>query len=302
MVTLPAVDGKRVAVRWRVAKNQTMDMNTAATPAASPRTDALHPHIDDYYGRRFEEAGRLSVHALGRLERERTQELLLRFLPPAPARVLDVGGGPGVHAAWLASLGYDVLLIDPVARHVDQAGRYGTFTAAQGDARDLAVPDASADAALLLGPLYHLVEPADRARALREARRVVRPRGLIAAAFISRQGPIFDVAAQLGVNDDRVYDDLSTLSDRGENAFESGFTVAYFHTLDEIRDDFAAADLAAPDVFGVEGPLLSLIASRLVEDRPEYLHAALRAARLADDHPALTPASAHLLAFTHAPA
>ena len=55
-------------------------------------------------------------------------------------------------------------------------------------------------------------------------------------------------------------------------------------------------------MFGIEGPLLSLLASRLVDDRPEYLEAAVRAARLADGHPALTtPASAHLLAMTRVP-
>jgi len=43
-------------------------------------------------------------------------ELLLRLLPVAPARVLDVGGGPGVYASWLASLGYEVTLVDPVVR------------------------------------------------------------------------------------------------------------------------------------------------------------------------------------------
>ena len=39
------------------------------------------------------------------LEFVRTQELILRSIKPAPARVLDVGGGSGVYAAWLASLG-----------------------------------------------------------------------------------------------------------------------------------------------------------------------------------------------------
>ncbi len=36
-----------------------------------------------------------------RLEFDRTRELLRARLPAPPARVLDVGGGTGVHAAWL---------------------------------------------------------------------------------------------------------------------------------------------------------------------------------------------------------
>ncbi|MEU0570324.1 hypothetical protein ABZ297_33740 [Nonomuraea sp. NPDC005983] len=39
----------------------------------------------------------------GRLEFWRTQDVLRRVLPSAPARVLDVGGGTGVHAEWLAA-------------------------------------------------------------------------------------------------------------------------------------------------------------------------------------------------------
>jgi len=41
----------------------------------------------------------------GSLEFVRTQELLRRLRPPAPADVLAVGDGPGVYAAWLAEAG-----------------------------------------------------------------------------------------------------------------------------------------------------------------------------------------------------
>ena len=41
-----------------------------------------------------------------RLELLRTRELLQRQLPSPLAVVLDVGGGTGVHAAWLAGRGY----------------------------------------------------------------------------------------------------------------------------------------------------------------------------------------------------
>jgi hypothetical protein len=58
---------------------------------------------------------------VGRLERVRTEELIARFLPPAPATVLDVGGGPGAYAVWLARRGYAVHLVDPVELHVEQA-------------------------------------------------------------------------------------------------------------------------------------------------------------------------------------
>ncbi|MBR7827631.1 methyltransferase domain-containing protein [Actinospica sp. MGRD01-02] len=256
--------------------------------------------IDRYYSDDFDEIDRLSIDAVGRLERERTKELLLRFLPPAPARVLDVGGGPGVYASWLATIGYDVTLVDPVARHREQARIFGTFAVEDGDARALTAPDASADVVLMLGPLYHLVDPADRSRALAEARRVVRPGGgVIAAAFISRHAPILDVAATLRINDDAMVGHVSRLRNTGANDPGTGFTVAYFHRLEEIRADFAAAGLDEPSVYGIEGPLLPLIRSGLAEDRPEYFEAAVRAARQVEDEPAMLAANAHLLAVVH---
>lgn len=264
------------------------------------RAPQLHPHIAAYYDQRYDEVHRLSANAFGRLEFERTKELLSRELPPVPAHILDVGGGPGIYAAWLAALGYTVTLIDPVARHLEQAAEHATFTVEAGDARALRAPDASADAVLLLGPLYHLPDPADRAQALREANRVAKPGGLIAAAFISRQAPILDLASKLAINDDAIHDELSTLSRQGANDFQTGFTVAYFHTIDEIRQDFQAADLAQPTITGIEGPLFPLLSSGLAEGSADHFHAALRTARLAEDHPELLPASAHLLAVTHA--
>ncbi|MEV0150569.1 MULTISPECIES: class I SAM-dependent methyltransferase [unclassified Nonomuraea] len=130
------------------------------------------------------EHGRLR-EGRGRWEFWRTQDVLRRTLPPAPARVLDVGGGTGVHAEWLSADGYDVELLDPVPLHVERASQLHGVSARLGDARRLPVPDASVDAVLLLGPLYHLSERADRVRALSEARRAVRPGGLVAKSVPS---------------------------------------------------------------------------------------------------------------------
>lgn len=52
-------------------------------------------------------------------------------------RVLDVGGGAGAYAGWLASLGHAVHVVDPVPRHVEVAGALPGVTAAYGAARAL---------------------------------------------------------------------------------------------------------------------------------------------------------------------
>jgi SAM-dependent methyltransferase len=121
----------------------------------------------------------------GALEFERTQQIVGEHVP-AGSRIIDIGGASGLHAAALAERGDTVVLIDPVPRHVEAACRYGTFTAMLGDARSLPVDDDSFDAAMLLGPLYHLFDRRDRLRAWAEAIRVVRPGGWVFAAGISR--------------------------------------------------------------------------------------------------------------------
>jgi hypothetical protein len=63
-----------------------------------------------------------------------------------------------------------VHLVDVVPEHVRAAAGHGLVTAEVGDARQLTQADASVDAVLLLGPLYHLVCRAERVGALAEAR------------------------------------------------------------------------------------------------------------------------------------
>ena len=77
------------------------------------------PEITAHYDAGVEHS-RLAQGA-GRLEFARTCDLIARHFPPPPAVVLDIGGGPGFYACWLARQGYAVHLIDAVPLHVDQA-------------------------------------------------------------------------------------------------------------------------------------------------------------------------------------
>ncbi|WP_369267106.1 class I SAM-dependent methyltransferase [Streptomyces harbinensis] len=101
----------------------------------------IAPDILAYYDERTDEDTRLSRTADGALELVRTREILRRHLPPPPATVLDVGGGTGIHARWLAAEGYAVHVVDPVPRHVARAARVPGCTAERGDAR--ALPEAT---------------------------------------------------------------------------------------------------------------------------------------------------------------
>src|ERR1700679_3269756 len=61
------------------------------------------------------------TYGLGPLEFERNKELIARLLPAGASFVIDVGGGPGIYAEWLAGMGHQVHLIDPVGKHIQQA-------------------------------------------------------------------------------------------------------------------------------------------------------------------------------------
>jgi SAM-dependent methyltransferase len=248
------------------------------------------------------ERGRLT--SAPSLELVRTQVLLARFLPAPPARVLDVGGGPGVHATWLAGRGYDVELVDPVRLHVEQATAAG-LPAAVGDARDLDRPDASFDAVLLLGPLYHLVDPADRSRALREARRVVRPGGVVLAAAISRYASTFD-GFFAGLVDAEGFpalmrEDLRTGQHRNPGHHPDFFTTAYFHGADDLGGELAGAGWTVDAVLPVEGPLhwAPALARRLAD--PGQMQLVLDVLERVERDPRMTNATAHLLAVGHRP-
>ena len=84
-----------------------------AEPESMPR------EMQAYYAKGAE-AGRL-FRGHGTLELARTQEIILRHLPPPPGTVLDVGGGTGVYACRLASRGYRVTLFDASPLHVENA-------------------------------------------------------------------------------------------------------------------------------------------------------------------------------------
>jgi SAM-dependent methyltransferase len=266
--------------------------------------DSLDPAIAEYYDRTPEEA-RLE-HGAFRLEHERTRELLRRYMPPAPAVVVDVGGAAGAYALWLAEEGYAVDLIDLTPRLVAEAQRRSALarrplqSCRVGDARSLDLPAAVADIVLLLGPLYHLIEPRDRARALQEAARILRPGGWLFAAAISRWGSALDGLARELLSDPAfvaiVEQDLRTGQHRNSTERVDYFTTAYFHHPDELADEVRAAGLELTGVFGIEGPgwILPDVAERMAD--PDRREMVLRAARMLEREPPVVGTSAHLLA------
>lgn len=153
-----------------------------------------------YYAEEHDEWDRLETD-VGAYEWATTTRRLAEFLPPPPAWVLDLGGGPGRYAIWLAQSGYQVSLADICPNLVEEARGRGaqagvSFEARVADATDLSsYATDSFDAAIALGPFYHLIEAEERARAAAELVRVCKPGALLAVMLLNRSAGFLDCLA-----------------------------------------------------------------------------------------------------------
>ncbi|OHV47310.1 hypothetical protein BCD48_19325 [Pseudofrankia sp. BMG5.36] len=140
-------------------------------------------------------------------------------LPPAPARIVDIGGGTGVQALALARLGYDVTVCEPDERMVDEATQ--AFATAPEDIRDrIRLVQCGAfdvagrvgtgfDATLCHGVIMFVPEPEALLRALVH---LTRPGGTI--SVVGKNGPALALRAGL---QGRWRDVLTQLADSGRS-------------------------------------------------------------------------------------
>jgi ubiquinone/menaquinone biosynthesis C-methylase UbiE len=251
------------------------------------------------------EVGRL-FKGLGQLEFARMQEIMPKYLSPAPAVVADIGGGPGTYACWLAASGYTVHLVDPVPLHVAQAEQaslhqpdHPLASCRVGDARRLPLADASVDAVLLHGPLYHLTARDDRLLALREVRRILRPGGVVLAVAITAyastimglvHGWVWD-PDYLGM----IREEITTGQHRRPPRWKV-LTTAFFHHPACLAQELTEAGLQHAVTLGIQGP------GWLVPDFEQNWQEApkreilMQIARLIEHEPVHSP---HMVAVAH---
>jgi len=216
-------------------------------------------HIEGFYDANAQrEWERLDRH---RTELALTLKTLADTLPPAPADVLDIGGGPGRYAIELSHRGYNVTLLDLAQANLDLAAQktaeagVNLHASVHGNALDLsAFADNTFDAALLMGPLYHLVSAEDRQRCIHEARRVLKPGGLIFAAFINRYGVFLDGSAKYPQT---VYDNRELWEGIWRDGVNppphDSFTDAYFAMPAEVLPLMEGQGFSTLNLLGLEG-------------------------------------------------
>ena len=269
-----------------------------------PQEDRSIQTVVAHY-KNFSEQDRLSG-AWGQIEFVRSIEILKRDLPEPPAVILDVGGAAGRYACWLAREGYDVSLIDPVPLHIQQAEEASSkqpecpiHSCILGDARKLDFEDTSADAVLLMGPLYHLTERSDRLHALWEAYRVLRSGGVLFAVGISRFASTIDGFSSGFFLDSAFRKILEGDLQDGQHRNPTGdpryFTDTFFHHPDELRQEVQEAGFALDALLAIEG--ISYVMQDFDdnwknEERREFL---LKILRTIETEPSLIGASPHIM-------
>jgi 2-polyprenyl-3-methyl-5-hydroxy-6-metoxy-1,4-benzoquinol methylase len=221
--------------------------------------NAMSQFVRDYYNTHADlEQKRLDL-PLCRIEFASTLRLVDKYFPKQ-GRICDVGGGTGRYTIELIRKGYQVTLIDLSEEEVRLAGiqlNQSGVSAEQlitGDARNMdMLASESFDAVLLLGPMYHIVEPAERAMVLQELKRLLKPQGVAIITYLNSWGLI-----KTGLADfpDWYQDAAFLRSMLNEHTFTgqnlSGFTECYWSTPEAALQEVKEAGLEIISHAGAE--------------------------------------------------
>jgi ubiquinone/menaquinone biosynthesis C-methylase UbiE len=204
------------------------------------------------------ENGRLEVH---QLERDMTRRYLAKYLPRS-GNILEIGAATGAYTIPLAKQGYHVTAVDFTPGLLDVCRKKAKderledrVTCIVADARDLsAVTGKDFDAALIMGPLYHLILEEDRKTVLQQVSRRLKTGGLVFSTFISRYGIWNDVMKKLP-HSIEYQKDVRSVIHEGKDfdlAYQKGNFRGYFATPEEIAPLHEQAGFRTITLAGIE--------------------------------------------------
>lgn len=219
--------------------------------------------VKDYYDENAQmEWERLEQHPF---EFIFTRHMLEKYIRPGD-RVLDIGGGPGRYSIHFAEMGCDVTLVDlskgNVALAKQKASERGVkLSAFAANCLELdRLPIGEFDHVLLMGPLYHLKEDADRKKAVEQALHCLKTGGNLYASFIlDFAGIIYDLKNGGYVEQDFAEGTQSAqlITDilEGKDYTGPSFCSSRFSHQDNILPFMAQFPLEKLHLFGQEGIL-----------------------------------------------
>ncbi|MFP4461018.1 MAG: class I SAM-dependent methyltransferase [Thermotogota bacterium] len=216
--------------------------------------------VEQYYDLNpLEEWNRLNRH---KLEFDMMKNYFKKYLTPH-STILDAGGGPGRIAIHLSQLGHRVTLLDLSSENL----RFAKEKANENQVHlkgyihsnilelDKHVTDIY-DNVLCLGPLYHLIHERDRRKAISNCLNVLKPGGLLFAAFISSYAPIQDFIVNYPEKIVGFKEKLLRYLDDGVNIVSKenkGFTTAFFMNPLDIEPFMASFPLEQLSITALEG-------------------------------------------------
>lgn len=256
---------------------------------------------------------------IGIIEFERTKEILLDKLSPPPAVIYDIGGAYGEYAWWLASLGYEVHLFDLSETNIrmsaelsDEYPGLSLKSAEVCDARAIARPDKSADAVLLMGPLYSITEYEERILTIMESRRVLKDNGVLFSAALTPYSVLVarlaayhrdDAKKRTELDDPTVIAMIERALDDGcyinpERRIASGLGSSRLHTAKALREELLCGGFETLSVHGVMGGAWLAPNIEKLLATPKTRETLMKTVRMLDMHEEIIGLSGHLLAVS----
>ena len=254
---------------------------------------------------------------IGLIEFERTKEILLENLQKPPAVIYDIGGAYGEYSWWLASLGYEVHLFDLSEKNIEMSEELGKeypgcslAEAVVCDARSVPRPDGSADAVLLMGPMYHITDYAERIKAVRESFRLLKDNGLLFTAALTPYSVLMhNITVYSPENGERCIEEPGFLAmverelrdgchinpDRG---VYNGLASAHLHTAKALRAELETGGFSGTTVHGVMGGAWLARDVDGLWKNEKSRNALMNTVRLIDTHEEIIGLSGHLLAVS----
>lgn len=220
----------------------------------------ISKELEDFYNKASEET-RLEK-GMGIFEFERIKALIEKQISAPNSTIIDVGGGTGKYAEWLAKSGHKVHLIEPVLKHIKLAEKRAKklkkpFSVAIGEAKKLPFKDNFADLVILHGPLYHLQKREDRITAIVEAKRVLKKGGIILGFAINATAStvVGLMNGMIHANSffDMCKEELTTGVHNAPKDFPFLLADAYYHKPQALKAEFSEQNLSIINLFAVEG-------------------------------------------------